>query len=213
MMHTQTGGPMRERMHHAMNTSDMGWNDARIKDIDVITAMGFADLRGPLVALGGDLVVLKMSTRCKSLMYVPGQDLYQRTTQSAIERLSDVVKHRPEFLRIRHAALRRFLASLVITEYIHDRCEHCGGTGALKREDDSIVMGCPACQGGKKRIYTHAARKRFMLAQPDVTQADAAKVDKLYREKCEAAIACMHITVGLAVRAKDYITADLVSTW
>lgn len=198
---------MRERLHHAIDTTDMGWSDIKTKDVDILTAMGFAAGSGELEALGGDLLIIKAATRSKSIFYIPGNDLYKKTENAACVGLSTVGRHHRDIKGIRRDQ-RDFLASLAITEWINDACPPCNGTGAMKRDDGTVVITCVTCKGGKKRRYSDHERIEVLRDRfPDAKLSD---LKARYQSTWERALMVMHGLIGLAERAHQRKTMDWV---
>lgn len=195
----------RERMHHAIDTTDMGWSDIKVKDIDLLTAMGFASGSGELEALGGDLLIIRTATRSKSLFYIPGNDLYKQTEKNACEALSEVSRHHRDIKSIRRDQ-RQYLAALAVTEWINDACPTCEGRGSLKRDDGTVVITCLTCKGSKKRRYSDKERIETMRAGHP--EAKAADIKARYLSTWERALMVMHGIIGLAERAHQRKTMD-----
>lgn len=190
----------RERLHHAIDTSDMGWSDIKTKDIDWITAMGFAERCGDLEQLGGDLIVIKSATRSKSLFYFPGSDLYKKAETAACLALSKISRHHKDIKKLRRDQ-RDCLAELAITEWIYDACPPCNGTGAMKREDGTVVITCITCKGSKKRRYSDRERIDVMRNRfPDATLAD---LKSRYQVSWERALMVLRGVIGIAERAYE----------
>lgn len=226
-------GITRERLQHAVNSSDLGWSDQREKDVDVLTAMGITDSRGELMELGGELVILKTSTRSKSLMYVPGNDLYKATQLSAIEKLSSVTRHARTVRDVRQDQ-RLCLAGIALTEWIHDRCDYCHGSGRMKNDKGQIVAECQECGGTGNRTYADQERVDTLKAvlaegeenrvktlyfQGNETMArlllatlggKVARIDKLYFNSWRYALATMAETIVRAERVKCGAVADML---
>lgn len=196
----------RERLHHAINTTDMGWSDLKVKDIDILTALGITDGHGELEELGGLLLVIKTATRSKSIFYIPGNDLYQLAVKNSCEALSEVCRHHRDLRGLRRDE-RQYLASIAITEWINDACPPCNGTGNMKRDDGTVVITCESCKGGKKRRYGDAERLDALQLGSDKSRAS---LRARYLAIWERALMILHGVIGLAERAKLRATIDLL---
>lgn len=199
---------MKERAQRAMGSSDLGWSEVTMKDVDILTAMGWSDRHSDLEALGGMLLLIKTATRSRSLFYIPGNDVYQATVTGARDALSELCRNHQDVKPIRRNR-RDVLAGLVITEWIHDACPDCTGAGEIKREDNSVVITCPACKGGKKRRYSDYERMEVLAAGGEPTPGLKAK----YYATFERAMMVMAGTIGLAERAKLRATAEMLERY
>lgn len=201
----------RERLQHAANSTDLGWSDdQREKDVDILTAMGITDARGELMALGGELIILKVSTRSKSLFYVPGNDLYKATQLSAIGKLAEVTRHAATVRDIRYNA-RMCLAGIALTEWLHDRCDYCHGSGRMKNDKGQVVAECPECKGTGNRKYNDDERIETLLSQ--LWQGDPSRLKKLYHDSWKTALGTMAETIVRAERVKCGAVADMLGRW
>ena len=210
-------GITRERLQHAVNSTDLSWSEQREKDVDVLTAMGFASARGDFLSLGGDLCVLKQSTRSKSIIYVPGNDLYKKTTESAIKKLWSVTRHAGKDMR---KDQRLSLAGIAVTEWINDLCGYCHGNGKMKNDKGQIVAECPECGGTGDRTYTDAERIETLIAQVRVggglesnSEQWRDKVRKLYFSRLRDLLGVMADTIDRAQRVHQGAVGDMLERY
>jgi len=198
----------RERLHRAVNSTDLGWDDRREKDVDILTAMGMTDSRSEVLALGGNLIVLKTSARSKSIFYIPGNDLYKATQTAAIKGLCDVTRRT---LRQIRQDQRMYLSGMAVTEWLHDRCPECNGTGRMKNDKGQVVAECATCQGTGQRTYGHTERRATLRAGMRGCKTD--QFGKLYHQHWSKAMDELHAMIVLAERYKQRAVAKMLENY
>ena len=198
----------RQRLHRAQNSTDLGWSDHHTKDVDVLTAMGITDARGELMALGSDLILLKMSTRSKSIFYIPGNDLYRATQQSAIDKIAKLAVNKGKNVRSGHY---QTLAALALTEWLNELCGTCAGAGRMLNDGGMIVVAeCNTCKGSGRRYYTKEDR---IEAIGGSWEGEKNKLRTLYDEAFSDILHNMHLIIGRSVHVKEVAVRDLLEAW
>lgn len=198
---------MRKALQRAELSTDLGWSRERQKDVDILTALGITDNFGRLESLGRKLITLKACGKSRSLMYVPGQDLYDQDQKEAIKELSDFCRFPRAFAWMRKIQRQR-LCALVVCEWIHDQCDHCKGAGQITREVGGTIT-CGTCQGSGKRHYSDAERwEAIANVMPDKIEETA----DLFYEYTKA-MTDMHGILGTAERVKIKATAEMLERW
>lgn len=201
---------MRKAIYRSATSSNLEWDPLRVKDIDVITAMGLSDLASPeerqsaalsdfcqldqLRRLGGLLLCLKGATRSPGKRYFPGQDRFASDRDEAVAILCDLSRH-SKVMRIARRDTRRSLAALAITEWLNDACRACGGRQHVKDEAGLVVITCPECAGSGIHRYKNEERASVM------------------GEQWNEQLHILHGYVGLAERVKVQAMVKMLEAW
>jgi hypothetical protein len=137
---------LRELVGAAINSGSLEANPLAECAIDRIGALAFSD------ELGACLWRLKYGLHHKRR---PERDFYLASVQLLARRLG--AQRRQDDRRVVVA-----ICGVVIHEWLHDRCEPCGGRGHRVAKDSSVRHTCTSCSGTGIGRHSDMARMRAL---------------------------------------------------
>lgn len=145
----------RERLAKASTSSDLGWDENRIKDVDAVTALGVIQLRDSrMLRLGRNLILLRGYEEARSKTDL--QDRMREDREETIELIAAIVEHHPDFKGLSERQ-RMILCRVGMLEWVFDRCRQCHGAKAIVRSEGGTIT-CQACNGTGKHRYSDLER-------------------------------------------------------
>lgn len=210
---------MRERLYRAVNATNLSWDPDEEKDIDILTAMGLTDMIGKVNMLGGLLYALKGAAVTRSQFYFPGSDRYLQDQRNAAATLSDVARNHRSVRALRRP-MRDSLATLAITEWLHENCPKCGGAEEAL-SGNGVMIQCSVCHGSGKRRFSNYERiatvyewqilafdqhphrgKEPKAVRRRKRDALLERLERDYLRHCDRPLYVMHGLLGLAQKDK-----------
>jgi len=154
----------REQLAKASTSSDLGWDENRIKDVDAITALGVIQLRDSrMLRLGRNLILLRGYEEVRSKTDL--QDRMTEDREETIALIADMMEFDTAFKGLTKRQ-RLILCRVGMMEFVLDRCRQCHGAGAIVREEGGTLV-CPACNGSRKHRFSDLERADNIGVQID----------------------------------------------